>query len=123
MRSSSWNAVSTSSFTGVSSGTVTSITWQRAGSESISITSVDCLLTGPTRTASPRPRGDMRKVTAWPAAGASIMIRSAARSCSSAFTLPRTRMSFIPGTAEDTTSSAPERTSRFEMRRSPWFSR
>ena len=47
MRSSSWNAVSTSSFTGVSSGTVTSITWQRAGSESISITSVACLRTGP----------------------------------------------------------------------------
>ena len=38
-------------------------------------------------------------------------------------TLPRTRMSFMPGTAVDTTSSAPDRTSRFEIRRNPWFSR
>ena len=115
--------MSTSSLTGVSSGSVTSITWQRAGSDSSSITSVACLLIGPTRTASPSPFGDIRKVIAWPAAGASIRIRSAALALSSAFTLPSTRMSFIPGTAEATTSSAPDLTSRFEIRRRPWCSR
>ena len=111
------------SLTGVSSGSVTSITWQRAGSVSSATTSAACLLIGPTRTASRSPRGESRNETAWPAAGASTMIKSAARVSSSDLTLPSTRMSFIPGTAVATTSSAPEAISRFEMRRIPWVSK
>ena len=122
-RSSSANAVSTSSFTGVSSGRVTSITRHRVGSESSSMTSWACVRTGPTRTASSSPRADVRNVIAWPAAGASMITRSAAPARSSCFTLPSTRMSFIPGTAVATTSSAPDRTRRFEMRRRPRSSR
>ena len=110
-RSSTANAVSTSSLTGVSSGSVTSITWQRAGSASSSTTSVACLRTGPTLHRVEQPAWPTsRNVIACPAAGASTMIRSAARSCSSYFTLPSTRMSFMPGTAVATTSSAPEST-------------
>ncbi len=122
-RSSIAYAVSTSSLTGVSSGRVTSTTWQRAGSESSATTSEACLLIGPTRTASSSPRGESRNETAWPAAGASTMIRSAARDSSSDFTLPSTRMSFIPGTALATTSSAPDEMSRLEIRFKPWVSR
>ena len=55
--SSSENAVSTSSFTGVSSGSVTSTTWQRSWSSSRSSTSRAWLLIGPTFTASSSPRG------------------------------------------------------------------
>ena len=119
MRSSIANAVSTSSLTGVSSGMVTRITWQRSGSLSSSTTSVACLRTGPTDTASSSPLAEVRNVIAWPAAGASTMIRSALRPTSRLFTLPSTRMSFIPGTAVATTSSAPVCTSRFEIRFSP----
>ena len=68
-----------------------------SGSESSSTTSWACLRIGPTRTASSRPRADSRNVTAWPAAGASTIIRSAARASSIDFTLPSTRMSFMPG--------------------------
>ena len=68
-RSSIAYAVSISSLTGVSSGSVTSITWQRAGSESSATTSAACLLIGPTRTASSSPRGESRNEIAWPAAG------------------------------------------------------
>ncbi len=46
-RSSIAYAVSISSLTGVSSGSVTSITWQRAGSSSSATTSEACLLIGP----------------------------------------------------------------------------
>ena len=90
-------AVSTSSFTGVSSGRVTSTTWQRSGSVSISSTSRAWVLIGPTVTASSRPRADWRKVIAWPAAGASRTIRSASPARSSCLTLPSTRMSLMPG--------------------------
>ena len=62
-------------------------------------------------------------MTACPAAGASITMRSAAPARSSCLTLPSTRMSFIPGTAVATTSSAPELASRRPMRRRPWSSR
>ena len=82
-------------------------------------TSWACLRIGPTRTASSRPRADNRNVTACPAAGASTITRSAVRDSSSDFTLPSTRMSFIPGTAVATTSSAPDDASRFEMRFMP----
>ena len=61
-RSSIANAVSMTSLTGVSSGSVTSITWQRAGSEMRSTTSWACLRIGPTRTASSSPRADSRNV-------------------------------------------------------------
>ena len=54
--------------------------------------------------------GRQEELMAWPAAGASSTIRSAARARSSCFTLPSTRMSFMPGTAVATTSSAPEST-------------
>ena len=57
-RSSIANAVSMTSLTGVSSASVTSITWQRSGSEIRSTTSWACLRTGPTRTASSKPRAD-----------------------------------------------------------------
>ena len=43
-----------------------------------------------------------------PGRGRVDMIRSAAPACSSDFTLPSTRMSFMPGTAVATTSSAPD---------------
>ncbi len=46
-RSSIANAVSTTSLTGVSSASVTSITWQRVGSESRATTSWACLRIGP----------------------------------------------------------------------------
>ena len=111
--------MSISSLTGVSSGSVTSMTRQREGSLSIAMTSVACRRTGPTRTASRRPRGEMRNLTAWPAAGASTMSRSATPDCSSCFTLPSTRMSRMPGTAVATTSIAPELTRRRESRRMP----
>ena len=57
---------------------------------------------------------------AWPAAGASKRMRSAAPARSSCFTLPRMRMSLMPGTAVETMSSAPEDMSRFETRAMPW---
>ncbi len=75
-RSSSLYAVSTVSLTGVSSGRVTSITWQRAGSDSSSTTSAAWVRIGPTRAASSSPWALVRKVMAWPAAGASTTITS-----------------------------------------------
>ena len=54
-RSSRWKAVSAASLTGVSSGRVTSITWQRAGSPSRPITSVAWARMGPTAAASSSP--------------------------------------------------------------------
>ncbi len=117
------SAVSAVSLTGVSSGRVTSITWARSGSASISVTSTAWVRTGPTRTASSSPFGERRKVTAWPAAGPSTTITSAARARCSAFTFPSTRISFIPGTAVATMSSAPVPTSRFDIRPRPWVSR
>ena len=42
------------------------------------------------------------------------------RISSSDLTLPKTRMSFMPGTAVDTTSRAPDAISRFEMRFMRW---
>src|SRR5947209_4127210 len=78
---------------------------------------------GPTFTASSRPRALVRKRTAWPAAGASRTIRSAAFARSSCFTLPSTRMSLIPGAAVATTSTAPLRIRRRERRRMPCSSR
>ena len=68
-RSSIAYAVSTSSLTGVSSGSVTSITWQRAGSLSSSTTSAACLWTGPTVTASSSPRAESRKRDRVPGGG------------------------------------------------------
>ena len=49
------------------------------GRRAASTTSAACLRIGPTRTASSSPRAESRNVIAWPAAGASTMIRSAAR--------------------------------------------
>ena len=60
---------------------------------------------------------------AWPVAGASTTIRSAAPSRSSCLTLPRTRTSRMPGMAVDTTSRTPECASRLDTRRRPWSSR
>ena len=66
------------SLTGISSGRVTSSTRQRVGSFSISRTSAAWVRIGPPRAASSRPLAEVRKVTAWPVAGASRTIRSAA---------------------------------------------
>ena len=64
---------------------------------------------GPTGPRPSRPWAEDRKVMAWPVAGASTRIRSAAPWRSRLFTLPRTRMSRMPGMAVATTSRAPER--------------
>ena len=109
-RSSSANAVSTTSFTGVSSGSVTRSTWQRAGSVSIATTSSAWPRTGPIRTASWRPAGRDEE-------GDGVAGRGGVEDdevgptpdCSSCLTLPRRRMSRIPGTAVATTSRVPER--------------
>ena len=65
------------SFTGVSSGSVTSMTWQRAGSASSSTTSSACLRIGPDPHRVEQPPRRQRNVIAWPAAGASTTMRSA----------------------------------------------
>ena len=67
------------------------------GSVSSSSTSWACVLIGPTRTASSSARAASRNVMACPAAGASRTIRSAAFARSSCLTLPRMRMSLMPG--------------------------
>ena len=54
-------AVSTSSLTGVSSGSVTSMTWQRAGSVSSSSTSRAWVLIGPTRDRVEQARGRLQE--------------------------------------------------------------
>ena len=73
IRSSSVNAVSTSSLTGVSSGSVTSITWHRVRVATAAPSRRwPACGSGPTRTASSSPCGEIRNVIAWPAAGASI---------------------------------------------------
>ena len=97
-RSSRLKAVSTSSLTGVSSGRVTSITRQRSWSVSISSTSWAWALIGPTRTVSSRTRAAWRNVMAWPAAGSVEDRAGRPRPIrSSCFTLPRMRMSLMPG--------------------------
>ena len=121
--SSSVKADSMVSLTGISSGRVTRITRQREGSARSSTTSVAWLRTGPPRAALTRPLAEVRKVMAWPVAGASTTIRSATPSRSSCLTLPRTSTSRMPGMAVDTTSTTPELTSRLETRRRPWSSR
>ena len=62
-------------------------------------------------------------MTACPAAGPSTTITSAARARWRAFTFPSTRISFIPGTAVATMSSAPVFTSRLDIFPRPWVSR
>ena len=64
------------SLTGVVSGSVTRITWLRAGSVNISATSAAWLRIGPPRTNFNRLTGAIRNVIACPAAGPSTMIRS-----------------------------------------------
>ena len=112
-----------SSLTGVSSGKLTSMTWQRTGSRSSSTTSWAWLRSGPPLAASMSPRALVRNVTAWPAAGASRTMRSNVPERSSCFTLPSTRTSRMPGMAVATTSSTPVDTRRFATRRNPWSSR
>ena len=82
------------------------------GSSSSSSTSRAWVLIGPTFTASSSPWAERRNVMAWPAAGASSTMRSAAPLRSSCLTLPSTRMSRMPGAAVATTSSAPLATRR-----------
>ena len=116
-RSSIANAVSMTSLTGVSSGSVTSITWQRAGSE-IRLDDVLGLLADradahrveqPARREEERDRVAGRGRVDDHEVGRRATPRSTspcrARGCPS-----------CPGTAVATTSSAPDAASRFEMR-------
>jgi hypothetical protein len=111
------------SLTGMSSGRVTRITRHREGSARSSTTSLAWLRNGPPRAALTSPLAEVRKVMAWPVAGASTTIRSATPSRSSCLILPRTSTSRMPGMAVETTSTTPELTSRLETRRRPWSSR
>ena len=58
-----------------------------------------------------------------PVAGASTRIRSATPLRSICLTLPRTRMSRIPGMAPATTSTTRTTSRRLDIRRSPWSAR
>ena len=93
------------------------------------MTSADWVPMGPTLTASRRPWALARKVTAWPAAGASTTTKSTAPAtpsvlaCSICLILPSTRMSLIPGMAVAITSRVPVEVSRLDIRRMPWSSR
>ena len=115
--------MSTSSFTGVSSGRVTSSTRQRAGSVSIL---EHVLGLGPHRA---DPHGVEQRAR-WPEEGDGVTggrgvehdeVGRPARSRD--FTLPSMRMSLMPGAAVATTSRKPELVRRFESRRMPWSSR
>ncbi len=99
------------------------MTRQRAGSRSSSTTSAAWARTGPLRAASSRPLAEVRKVTAWPVAGASTTMRSATRSRSSCLTLPSTRTSRMPGMAVATTSTTPERDQPLGDPLRPWSAR
>ena len=68
--------------------------------------------TGPPRAAAASPAGEVSSVIACPVAGASTTMRSNPPSRSSAFSLPSTSTSRMPGIAKETTSSAPELRSR-----------
>ncbi len=59
----------------------------------------------------------------WPVAGASTRIRSAMPLRSICLTLPRTRMSRMPGMAPATMSMIPEDSRRLDTRLSPWSAR
>ena len=119
-RSSSENAVSTASFTGVSSGMVTSTTWQRSvvleQLEHVAGLGVD----RPDADGVEQAAGRLQEGDGVPGGrGVEHDQVGDARSRSSCLTLPSSRMSLMPGAAVATTSSAPEDTSRLRDARQP----
>ena len=104
----STSVVSSSSFTGVVSGTVTSTTWHLAGSPSSVTDLVGLGAHGSAlRTVRAGRTADVRNVTACPAAGPSTDDQSQSPLRSSCLILPRTTRSSMPGAAVPTTSITP----------------